>query len=139
MSETSSPTVLCDNVDAAQEIATSEQVLDSIEERRRWPRAALPASVTLRAPTGAEVPSCPITNVSKGGLRVSVPIGFGLAVGQRYEVLLVRQGSATKPGGPFGKGHHGTVVRTEIMLGEQADSDWVGIGLEFETPALLQA
>jgi len=62
----------------------------------------------------------------------SAPIGYGLAVGQRFEILL---------GGPdeyeanprlMGRGQRGTVVRTRMDLG--TDGDWVGVGLQFDQP-----
>ncbi len=126
-----------DEADVAQQIATREQALDEIGERRRWPRSTVPVSTALRTLAGAEVPARLIDNISEGGLRVTVPVGFGLAVGQRYEVLLRREGADDETDDVVAEGHYGTVVRTEIRLGGVGKSDRVGVGLRFDTPIVL--
>ncbi len=139
MSRTPSPPMATydDEADVAQQIATREQALDEIGERRRWLRNTLPVSTALRTLAGAEVPARLVDNISEGGLRVTVPVGFGLAVGQRYEVLLRREDSDDETDDVVAEGHYGTVVRTELQLGGDGENDRVGIGLRFDTPIVL--
>jgi len=129
------PTV---EVEVTSELAARERALDNIGERRRWPRDQHSVWATLRALGGDEVPARTADNVSEGGLRVTIPIGFGVAVGQRFEVLLQQR---QEPGGEsrdvLGEGHYATVVRTEIMLAEEGESDRVGVGLHFDTAIAL--
>jgi hypothetical protein len=120
--------------DVACEIAARATALDQIEERRRWPRGCRPITATLRALSGVEIAACPTDNVSEGGLRLTVPVGFGLGVGQRYEVLLHEAAANGHPDDLVSEGHYGTVVRTEIMLANEGQGDRVGIGLCFDTP-----
>ncbi|MFH0981508.1 MAG: PilZ domain-containing protein [Planctomycetota bacterium] len=128
------PTATDGAMGVAHQIASRQRAMDSIEERRRWPRNPLAVTTTLRTLSGVEIPACPTDNVSEGGLRLTMPIGFGLAVGQRYEVLLCQRGPDVESADLVGEGHYGTVVRTEIMLGGEGDDDRVGIGLRFDTP-----
>ena len=131
------PTAIHENERLADAIAARAQALDSIEERRRWPRSALPVTTTLRSMAGVQIPALHTDNLSEGGLRATVPIGFGVAVGQRYEVLLYAGGASGAAEALVGDGHYGTVVRTEIMLGTEGADDRVGVGLRFDTPILL--
>ena len=68
-------------------------------------------------------------------MLVSAPIGFGVAVGQRYELLL----SDDESGGPaadlMGEGHYVTVVRTQVEL--NGSEDHVGVGLRFDQSIIL--
>jgi hypothetical protein len=85
--------------------------------------------------------NCRIDNICEGGLHVTVPIGYGLGVGQRCEVLLSPQ--PTPPGAVaagFGEGHYATVVRTQMHV-EREDcartDDCVGVGLHFDQPLVF--
>ena len=121
-------------IDPAQEVTVRAQILDSIEERRCAPRQHSPVSATLRTLRGAEVIDCPADNISEGGLRITAPIGFGLAVGQRFEVMLR---GAERLGDLIGDGHYATVVRTEIVLDRGACQDRLGVGLRFDQPVVF--
>ena len=132
-----SPSVIGGEVDVAQKVAAREQALDLIEERRLWPRDTLPVSASLRTLTGVDMPPCSADNISDGGLRLTAPIGFGLAVGQRHEVLLRRAGPGGESCDLVGEGHYATVVRTEIMLGGEGEDDRIGVSLRFDTPIIL--
>ncbi|MHC4092559.1 MAG: hypothetical protein ACYSVY_20185, partial [Planctomycetota bacterium] len=61
---------------------------------------------------------------------------------QRYEVLLGResQGGASAEGQQpdlLGEGHYATVVRTAFVMGEDGQTDRLGIGLRFDQPLVL--
>ncbi|MFQ5489466.1 MAG: hypothetical protein ACE5GE_01985 [Phycisphaerae bacterium] len=84
---------------------------------------------------GAEVIRCKPDDYGEGGLHFTAPVGFGFAVGQRYE-LLVGTGEAPGSGQDLvGEGHYATVVRTEFVMDEAGDR--VGVGLRFDQPLML--
>lgn len=68
-----------------------------------------------------------VLNLSENGMYVIAPIGYGLAAGQRYVFHL---GSPDEQGGRAS--HHGTIVRTEVLLGQ--DDDRLGLGVRFDPP-----
>ena len=68
----------------------------TVEERRGSQRSRQEAEVCLISLRGCEVLRCQLHDVSDSGVYVSAPIGFGLAVGQRFEVLLHAE-SAKEP------------------------------------------
>ncbi len=71
-------------------------------------------------------------DLSETGVFVSAPIGYGMAVGQRFEILL-GDATANEPNPRLlGRGQYATVVRTRLDVGE--DGDWVGVALEFDQP-----
>ena len=82
---------------------------------------------------------CKTDDISDAGLRATAPIGFGLAVGQRWQLRLQPPAEARhasqRLGLPLGCG---TIIRTEIML-DDAHSDRIGIALEFDVPQLVPA
>lgn len=124
-------------MDVAEQIAATKLALDRIGERRRCPRIPLPVSATLRTLAGAEITGRQVDNISEGGFRLTVPVGFGVAVGQRYEVLLCRDDHDGEANDCIGEGHYATAVRTEIMLADDGNKDRVGVALRFDTPVVL--
>ncbi|MCP4592179.1 MAG: hypothetical protein GY842_15710 [bacterium] len=136
MSDTpSTPDVDSGSVSVAEVIDERKHALDSIEERRRWPRSVLGETATLRALSGAEIPARPVDNLSEGGLHLTAPIGFGMAVGQRYEVLLGQPDTGNDP--LAGEVCYATVVRTRIVLDSSGDGDRLGVGMCFDAPIAL--
>lgn len=120
------------------DLAKRAHILDSIEERRAAPREAHTVSATLRSLQGTEILDCPADNISEGGMRITAPIGFGLAVGQRFEVILRGDQRADRGRDLIGDGHYATVVRTEIQLEKgQRTHDRLGVGLRFDQPVML--
>jgi hypothetical protein len=107
----------------------------AVGERREGVRREAGFWAGLVTLAGAEVLRCKADNVSEGGLHLTVPIGYGLAVGQRYEVLVGRQEDSTEQGNFLGEGHYATVVRTEFLINDQGDG--VGVGLRFDQPVVL--
>ena len=99
------------------------------DESRRKPRRAAQFEVLMTDPGWWETENpLPIRgecrNISENGLYVVAPIGYGLAVGQRYVFHVGSPGDH--------ESHYGTIVRTEVLLGE--NDDWVGLGIRFDTP-----
>lgn len=102
------------------------------DECRRAPRRTVDLEVLMTDPGWWETENpLPVRgecrNLSEGGLYMVAPIGYGLAVGQRY---LFHVG-ATDGGGQH-ESRHGTIVRSEVLLGE--DDDRLGLGVRFDGP-----
>lgn len=139
MSRMSSPTAPPFEPGLADAIAARERALDGIEERRQSRRASPPVCAALRSLAGVEIPASPADNISEDGLRLTVPVGFGVAVGQRYEVVLQREDPAGTHRDLIVDGHYATVVRTEILLRDRDHGhDRIGVGFRFDAPIVLQ-
>lgn len=102
-----------------------------LDERRACSRADHQWEVTLVRDDGATIGPYRSDNISESGLHVTVPVGYGLAVGQRYEVLI--QKPATSRGNcGFDDGIYATVVRTQFKAG--GDQHCIGVGLRLDQP-----
>lgn len=123
--------------DTTYDVAMRARILDSIEERRCAPRLRDPVAATLRPLGGTQAITCPADNISEGGMRITAPIGFGLAVGQRFEVILRGDDRGAVGSDLIGDGHYATVVRTEIVLDRGNRDDRVGVGLRFDQPVMF--
>lgn len=79
---------------------------------------------------------CRTNDISDAGLHASAPIGFGLAVGQRYE-MRIANGEAPRGMSPIVTKSlgYGTVIRTEMHVG--GDSDRIGFAIRFDVPQLI--
>ncbi|HUU85897.1 MAG TPA: hypothetical protein VM243_20555 [Phycisphaerae bacterium] len=84
---------------------------------------------------GCEVLRSKADNICEGGLHLTAPVGFGFAVGQRYEVLVGQGEDCREQANLLGEGHYATIVRTEFVMND--DGDRVGIGLRFDQPVIL--
>ena len=67
---------------------------------------------------GEEVIRCCPDDVGEGGMHLTAPVGYGFAVGQRYELLVGEDDGAGSQRKVTGDGHYATVVRTRFLLGE---------------------
>jgi hypothetical protein len=90
---------------------------------------------SLVALDGSEMIRCTTDNIGAGGMHVTVPVGYGFAVGQRYEVLLSDDRPADPAESLFGDGQYATVVRTQIAT--DSPTGQVGVGLRFDTPLII--
>jgi len=106
-----------------------------VEDRRDHLRRRAGFWVSLTALDGTEVFRSRADNVGEGGLHVTVPVGYGFAVGQRYEVLVGNGQTADEQPNLVGEGHYATVVRTRLL--RVAGSDRIGLGLRFDQPVVL--
>ncbi len=73
-------------------------------------------------------------NVSDTGLYGIVPIGFGVTLGQRYTFQLSLPERGPEPGSCQMVTQHGTVVRTELLVGPDGQTDRLGIGVQLVGP-----
>ncbi len=106
---------------------------EAVGEKRQCPRRSLHCSVQMiplatdQQPHPADAITAECWNISEGGLYATVPIGYGMAVGQRYVFRL-----RTRELGPDGQQvvlRQGVVLRTELQL--SSDGDQVGVGVRF--------
>ena len=105
------------------------------DDRRGGPRREGDYWASLLSLDGREVISCQLNNMCEGGLHFTAPVGYGFAVGQRYELLVGERDVAGLDHKLVGEGHYATIVRTEFLIGDQGDQ--VGVGLRFDQPIVL--
>lgn len=107
-------------------------------DQRDYSRRPIAADVWLIDAQTQTILRCKTDNVSDAGIHANAPIGFGLAVGQRYEARITNGIEGTRTAGPqLGKSlGYGTVIRTEMQLhGDRHDR--IGFALRFDVPQLL--
>ena len=109
------------------------------KERRQWPRRSLRCALTLIDNTGEPksdpvVISAECSDVSNGGLYGIVPIGYGVAIGQRYTFQLTIGERGPEPGSRQVVSQQGEIVRAELLLGESGYGDRVGVGVRLFGP-----
>ncbi|MCP4247121.1 MAG: hypothetical protein GY778_08730 [bacterium] len=109
----------------------------STVERRSSARRSDGIWTSLMTLDGEELIRCQADDVGEGGLHLTPPVGFGFAVGQRYEVLLGGEGPDGRPTDITGEGHYATVVRTEFLPDAHEEHRQLGVGLRFDQPLVL--
>jgi len=110
-------------------------------EKRRLPRRSLQCELTMVNSIGvggdggkpAAIPA-ECSNISQGGLYAVVPIGYGVAIGQRYRFELTVGERGPEPGSRQVVSQQGEIVRAELLLGEDGYGDRVGIGVRLHGP-----
>ncbi|MBP7746092.1 MAG: hypothetical protein KA383_08150 [Phycisphaerae bacterium] len=85
---------------------------------------------------GSTVLRCRCIEVSKNGMRLRVPLGYGVAEGQRYELRSHLPGAPSQTSLGLVGSRWATVVRTQLLLGEHEDYLDVGVVLD-HSDALL--
>lgn len=103
-----------------------------LEDRREFPRWQSLCDLWLLDLEGLTVLRCQSDDVGPGGVSATIPIGYGLAVGQRYE-LRVRPGETdhTVPR-PHWSACYGTIIRTKLRTQEQRDR--LSVAIRFDAP-----
>jgi hypothetical protein len=79
---------------------------------------------------GSTVLKCQCIESSPSGMRLRVPLGYGIAEGQRYELRSHLPGSHPVEGFGVIGARWATVVRTQVRLGEDEDHLDVGVLLD---------
>lgn len=106
-------------------------------DNRGYARRPVECDLWLIDEGAQNVLRCKTDDVSDAGLHATAPVGFGLAVGQRFEARIADPHKA----GPMST-HlaeslgYATVIRTEIKVGENRP-DRVGCALQFDVPQLI--
>ncbi len=106
-------------------------------DRRDYARRRVACDLWLIDRESQSVLRCKTDDICDAGLCASAPIGFGLAVGQRYEVKIL-----PSPNTPPTSAHlaaslgYGTIVRSglEVLKDQQGR---VGFAVRFDAPQLL--
>lgn len=105
-------------------------------ERRGEPRSDAAGNLWMIDHQGATVFRCACLDMSPHGMRLRVPLGYGVAEGQRYELRSHLPGrTPISVLGVIGS-RWGTVARTRVCV----DGDCLDVGLVLDTsPAPLRA
>jgi hypothetical protein len=104
-----------------------QSTLPPIQENRSAPRQPISSLLWMIDHDGSTVLRCRCLDRSDLGMRLRVPLGYGVSKGQRYELRSHLPGDAFTPGfGVVGQ-RWVTVVRTQILL--DADSDYLDVGV----------
>ncbi len=109
------------------------------EEKRQCPRRSLRCPIALIdnvTESDHEPRTVPAEcmNVSEDGLYAIVPIGYGVAMGQRYTFRLSTGERGPEPGMNQIVMQQGRIVRTELLLGANGQTDRVGVGVKLIGP-----
>ncbi|MCK6457322.1 MAG: PilZ domain-containing protein [Phycisphaerae bacterium] len=103
------------------------------EEKREFERHHIVTDVWLLDLEGLTVLRCQTDDIGQGGLHATVPIGFGLAVGQRYELRLRSHADgAPTPRGAGWSACYGTIIRTRLLT--SGDQHRLGFAMRFDSP-----
>ena len=108
-------------------------------EERQSTRRSLRCALTLvknatgRGHDAIAVPA-ECSNISQGGLYGIVPIGYGVAIGQRFTFELTIGERGPEPGPRQVVSQQGEIMRAELLLGEDGYGDRVGVGVRFFGP-----
>jgi hypothetical protein len=108
----------------------------TMPERRFEARRPVYCDLWMIDHYGSTVLRCRCTEISKNGMRLRVPLGYGVAEGQRYELRSHLPGTPPKTSWGVVGSRWATVVRTQVLLGENEDYLDVGVVLD-QTEALV--
>ncbi len=108
-------------------------------DKRDYDRKHAQCDLWLIDVSSQSILRCKTNNVSDAGLHAVAPVGFGLAVGQRYEVRLAPPNTTPRPlSEQWAKSlGYATVVRTEIRVDDEKPDHHVGFAVRFDVPQLL--
>ncbi|MFO0972370.1 MAG: hypothetical protein U1A27_02880 [Phycisphaerae bacterium] len=101
-------------------------------ERREFGRWLAESDVWLLDLEGLTVLRCKADNLSEGGVQCTVPIGYGLAVGQRYELRVIHRQVSDPTRKAFWSGCYGTIIRTRLVT--EGQKHQLSVALRFDTP-----
>ncbi len=107
------------------------------QEQRAYTRRSVACDLWLIDTGWQSVVRCKTANVSDAGLYGRSPIGYGLAIGQRYEVRVADTHAAGQiPPDLAPSLGYATVVRTELDVDSQ-NAHGIGFALRYDVPQLL--
>lgn len=99
-------------------------------ERRFEPRRPVTCDLWMIDHYGSTVLRCRCIEVSKNGMRLRVPLGYGVAEGQRYELRSHLPGALSETSLGLVGSRWATVVRTQVLLDENEDYLDVGVVID---------
>ena len=113
--------------------ATAEAYM--LGDRRFEPRRPVVCDLWMIDHQGSTVLRCRCDEVSKHGLRLRVPLGYGVAEGQRYELRSHLPGSTMVGSLGLEGSRWATVVRTRMCL--EGNEDYLEAGVVLDVPDAL--
>ncbi len=116
-------------ISSSSATATAAPLLDGAE-RRFEGRRDTSCELWMIDHHGSTVLRCRCREISKNGMRLRVPLGYGVAEGQRYELRSHLPGTSTTGNLGLVGSRWATVVRTQLCLGECDDHLDVGVVLD---------
>ena len=105
-------------------------------DKRDYDRRRLNCDLWMIDSSSQSVLRCKTVDISDAGLHGTAPVGFGLALGQRYEIRIANTESARGSaylGAALG---YATVIRIEFQV-DTAKQDRVGFAVRFDAPQLI--
>jgi hypothetical protein len=103
-------------------------------ERRFEGRRPVTCDLWMVDHCGSTVLRCRCLDVSKNGMRLRVPLGYGVSEGQRYELRSHLPGASHGTSMGLIGSRWATVVRTHLHLGDSEDHLDVGVVLDVSEP-----
>lgn len=122
--------------DAASPSPGTNSAPSSVHERRFELRRTAACDLWMIDHYGSTVLRCHCLDVSKNGMRLRVPLGYGVAEGQRYELRSHLPGATNKTSLGLLGSRWATVIRTQVLLDENEDHLDIGVVLD-HTDALV--
>ncbi|MBN1488547.1 MAG: hypothetical protein JXA69_01415 [Phycisphaerae bacterium] len=105
--------------------------VDANDKRRRVRRAASRDAYLIDA-SGRTVLRCRVQDLSRTGMYATVPVGFGLTVGQCYDICLGRRQEPRSARRYDVASCTGSIIRTDLLSSE--DAHYLGIAVQFDMP-----
>jgi len=123
-------------VQATPTASVDPGIEQSFAERRVQPRLPQRLCARLVPLCGADAIDCVTDDLGPGGMHVTVPGGYGVAVGQDFELKMAAPGASLGMG-PLvsASGLRATVVRTKLRTNGKGGC--VGVGLRFSQPLCI--
>lgn len=110
---------------------------DSMRDQRNYLRRGVQCDLWLVDGASQSVVRCKTDDISDAGVFATAPVGYGLAVGQRYEIRIAAtpEFAGTSPYQAPSLGY-GTVIRLEFDVAK-GESHRVGFAIRFDVPQLI--
>ncbi len=108
-----------------------------MDEKRFEPRRPVMCDLWMIDHYGSTVLRCRCLEVSQNGMRLRVPLGYGVAEGQRYELRSHLPGSHSRASLGLVGSRWATVVRTQLSL--EGDDGHVDVGVVLDVAGSLTA
>lgn len=101
-------------------------------DRRGEAREPVIGHVWLLDHRSATALRCRCVDVSRHGLRLHAPLGYGIAPGRSYELCSQMPGQSPPPGMSMIISRRGRVVRARVTVGAGDRDDALELGIELE-------
>ncbi len=109
----------------------------SRRDQRRYERRRVTCDIWLEDIASHYVIRCKTADISDSGVFASAPIGFGLAVGQRYEIKIASTSEFASASPRLAPSlGYGTVIRHEVDV-SSPDVHRIGLAIRFDVPQLI--